>query len=69
MSITDKANIRPSNNNVILQTFKKPVPAFCILILNKGKDDVNTQNRNAVNIVPLYFPVRKVPSIHRIGRQ
>ena len=41
MSITDKANIRPSNNNVILQTFKKPVLAFCILILNKVKGDWN----------------------------
>ena len=41
MPITDKANIRPSSNNVILQTFKKPVLAFCVLILNKVKGDVN----------------------------
>ena len=41
MPITDKSNIRPSSNNVILQTFKKPVPAFCVLILNKGKGDGN----------------------------
>ena len=41
MPITDKANIRPSNNNVILQTFKKLVPAFCVLILNKYKGDGN----------------------------
>src|SRR6185437_15451150 len=41
MPITDKANIRPSINNVNLQTFKKPVPAFCVLILNKGKGDGN----------------------------
>ena len=41
MPITDKTNIRPSSNNVILQTFKKSVPAFCVLILNKVKDDVN----------------------------
>ena len=41
MSITDKTNIRHSSNNMILQTFKKPVPTFYILILNKGKGDVN----------------------------
>ena len=41
MPITDKANIRPSSNNVILQTFKKSVPVFCVLILNKVKCDVN----------------------------
>ena len=41
MPITDKANIRPSSNNVNLQTFKKPVLAFCVLILNKGKGDGN----------------------------
>ena len=41
MPITNKANIRPSSNNVILQKFKKPVPAFCVLILNKGKGSGN----------------------------
>ena len=41
MPIIDKANIRPSSNNVILQTFKKLVAAFCVLILNKGKGDGN----------------------------
>ena len=63
MSITDKANIRPSNNNVILQMFKKPVPAFCILILNKGKGDGNyllvAINSDCRQYCSLIFPCQK----------
>ena len=61
MPITDKANIRPSSNNVILQTFKKPVPAFCVLILNKGKGDGNyllvAINSDRCQYCSLIFPL------------
>ena len=73
MSVTDEANIRPSSNNVNLNMFKEPVPALYVLILNKNKGDGNhllvAINSNRVSIVPLYLPVKNVPSIHRTGRQ
>ena len=63
MSITDKANIRLSNNNVILQTFKKPIPAFCALILNKVKGDGNyllvAINSDCRQYCSLIFPCQK----------
>src|SRR6185312_7427962 len=73
MSVTDEANIRPSSNNVNLHTFKEPVPALCVLILKKAKAMGTTcllqSTLIAVSIVPLYLPVKNVPSIHRTGRQ
>ena len=63
MPITDKANIRPSSNNVNLQTLKKPVPAFGVLILNKGKGDGNyllvAINSDRRQYCSLIFPCQK----------
>ena len=63
MLITDKANIRHSSNNVNLKTFKKPVLAFCVLILNKGKGDgnyllvaINSDSRQYCSVI---FPCQK----------
>src|SRR6185437_6485177 len=73
MPVTNEANIRPSSNNMNLHTFKEPVPALCVLILNKSKDDgyhlLVAINSNRCQYCPLYFPVKNVPSIHRTGRQ
>src|SRR6185312_13926875 len=36
-----RQNIWPCSNNMNLHTFKEPVPALCVLILNKSKGDEN----------------------------
>ena len=71
MSITDKANIRPSNNNVILQTFKKPVPVSIFSFSTKAKAMrticLLQSIPIAVNIVPLYCQESAVNTQNKKG--